>query len=73
MEEGSTEVTRDLIRWMLLVGKTSNSRASVTSSMATDGKIPKAMFHADGWEKPKEGLTPAGDQEETESNGFAVH
>lgn len=34
---------------------------------------PKATFHADGWEKPKEGLTPAGDQEETESNGFAVH
>ena len=69
----STEVARDLMGWMLLVGKTSNSRASVTSSMATGGKIPKATFHADGWEKPKEGLTPAGDQEETESNGFAMH
>lgn len=46
----STEVARDLMRWMLPVGKTGNSRASVTSSKAVGGKVPKATFHAKGWE-----------------------
>lgn len=36
---------------------------------ATGGNVPKAIFHADVWEQPKEGLTPAGDGEEMESNG----
>lgn len=50
---------------MFPVEKANNSRASVT----TGGEVPKPISHEDGWE----GLTPAGDREETEPKGFALH